>query len=286
MNNAFAESEKKWLTEIASLKKRELAIDEELRQAQHKLRLEETENSESEKRERELHMRIESVLDQLRCVEAQRFEREKEAAANLSACLLQVEREKAAQALAYSEQLHVLQTEHAHRERALDQQLQIEQQRSRRSEQELNALGNQLHAVHQQCRRIEQEQKDMQRQFEAQLQNERESGQKQQLISGNLRDEIAALRKTLSWRLTAPLRTLHGWFRSFVPLTSGTSKSTALGLATFEHPSDVASTVAFSEEASMNSGQPRQAKKLDRLSSAPNLATLLQYSGHQFVECA
>ena len=155
---------------------------------------------------------------------------------------------------ASQDEVQKLKHAHSTRERELDEQIRVSRQETLEVSRRLAAREQEIGARQADIARLIQARVDLERRLED-------------------------FRNSLSWRLTAPLRAMAGWFRpAFVP--AGDAGSTATG------PRDSTTNNATSEIATMPiEPASREAQTLLN-AAAPNLKVLLQYEDHEFVECA
>jgi len=139
---------------------------------------------------------------------------------------------------------------------------------------------------------------NVQHQLNDQLVIERENCLKLQQARTATQIELDALRNDLSWRITAPLRAIAGWFRSTPKLIwplghtaeqlvdepiSYAEQGTSTDSIQKFTPNGTFSETTMKSEHSAQATQPTPATQIN---AAPNLRTLLQYQDGQFIECA
>jgi FkbM family methyltransferase len=107
------------------------------------------------------------------------------------------------------------------RQGELSQQLDRNREETTRLAERLNAgkireqgLARDIRERQVEVVRLEQARDNLELQLNEQLRIERETNHRLQQTLGSLRDELAKMRNALSWRFTAPFRTVAGWFHS------------------------------------------------------------------------
>jgi FkbM family methyltransferase len=212
-------------------------------------------------------------------------EREREILALVLATQQQAHRETSEQAIYHREQIARLQSEHAAREHALNVKLE----------------GKQLELLQSEAAR-----KTMQQQLDEHLRAEREIGRVRQQAFSALELEIANLRNSLSWRLTAPLRAVKSWLTHSREQSSNANtpsenvitpedrarrelehaeREQTLNMELRTMQKELNNPPA-AETARNIRDQAAQATSLTLSDRAHNLAALLEHQGRQFVECA
>lgn len=206
-------------------------------------------------------------------------EREQEVSEQLLAIHQLAYQEKAEQARNHSEQERALHCQHAEREQAFTRQLLTAQQEFQRMEQD----------------RAQREKNHIE-QINEQLRVEREACRQLRQALHILQSEITTMRNGLAWRLTAPFRKVAISFKPMPTQTEGAisaSVQSATALVSSPEPSIVAhdiqgftTSTTPSEITSMISNNTPRDTKTTLSNKAPDLITLLQYQGQQFVEVA
>ncbi|MHB0992498.1 MAG: FkbM family methyltransferase [Burkholderiales bacterium] len=251
---------------------REHVLNQQFLAGQQELHRLEQDRVEREQKHAEHTRQIQQSLENLQRAQTQH---EQENAEQLLAMQQQSHREIAEQSKKHDEQLNALQRKHVELEQTLSQQLQAKQ--------------HQLH-------NLEQTRADMQHQLNAQLQAEREASQQLQQVLTTLQAELATLRNSLFWRLTAPLRAVAGWFKPAPEQTGhviGAAEQPVV--ATISHLDPYTGTPdtqeltfnrPLSETTSMTSNFTAETPHPTLSSTTPNLNVLLRYQDHEFVEFA
>jgi hypothetical protein len=218
--------------------------------------------------------------------------RERELATQLLAVQQQAAGEAAEKARLFTEQesklrrqlddvrqdLRLVEQGHAQREREITELLLTMQ---RKADDEINMQA----ARHrQQVQELQREQNERIRQLHEQLSSERAAGEHS--LSA-LRADLAALRNSLSWRFTTPLRAVGRWFVG----AQRTHSSTPTQDNAVAHPRDPANDPAPQLEskppgAMSMSADATKTVSPSRMDTADNLKALLQCQDRQFVECA
>jgi FkbM family methyltransferase len=208
---------------------------------------------------------VESVLNR-------EVEREREIAALLLATQQQAHRESFEQATRHREQVLSLQSEHAKREQT---------------------LGLKLEATQQELLQSEAMRKTIQHELNGQLQAEREIGRVRQEALSSLQLDLAALRNSLSWRLTAPLRVVKDWLTHTSALPNTTSQESVITppgdpLPGLVEPHSQQSKIPCTPPGatSMIRDDATRTTSLSPLNAAQDLRTLLQHQDGHFIQCA
>jgi FkbM family methyltransferase len=186
---------------------------------------------------------------------------------------------------AFAEQVKTLQSEAlvatqnlAARERDLGAQLVASHAKVARSAQTLAARENAFNA-----QLLASQQRE--RELDARLRIEREANNHLQLALNSLRNELAAMCNALSWRLTAPFRTVAGWFYP-ANLQSGISLDATSLTPNILNMQKLTGNNAISETMSPPSSFFEYATETGHVSAAPTLEALLRYQDWFFIECA
>jgi FkbM family methyltransferase len=140
--------------------------------------------------------------------------------------------------------------------------------------------------------RLEQARDNLKLQLDEQLRIERETNHRLQQTLGSLGDELAIMRNALSWRFTAPFRTVAGWFHPAHGRPNNFSEH-AIERVRGIHLPGLRRNVWLQKLIrvpllvfSMATNQPARAGPNPETGEATSLRALLACQDHRFVQCA
>jgi FkbM family methyltransferase len=233
-----------------------------------------------------LNSRIRSLEDQGER-ERQKLGASEAEAARIAQDLAVQERVFSAQLHASRQQIEAVSQRLVARERELGEQLRERDREAIVSEQRNSAhvqrLEEQIKTAETRERerqtefvRLEQTRANLELQLTAQLRMERDANYQ-------LQHELAVVRRALSWRLTAPFRTVAGWF---YPARLPSKDSLVTGsLHSTPKVSNTGNGVT-SEIMRISSNFSEHAIETDQINAAPALEMLLAYQDRVFIDCA
>jgi FkbM family methyltransferase len=177
------------------------------------------------------------------------------------------------------------------RQGELSQQLDRNREETTRLAERLNAgkireqgLARDIRERQVEVVRLEQARDNLELELNEQLRIERETNHRLQQTLGSLRDELATMRNALSWRFTAPFRTVAGWFHSaHIPAKDSPVPEHAIETDQIGAASTLEELLPSPEARVRDVHGAGQNPETDEASS---LSALLACQDDRFVECA
>jgi FkbM family methyltransferase len=222
-----------------------------------------------------LNSRIRSLEDQGER-ERQKLEASEAEAARIAQDLAVQERVFSAQLHASQQQIRKLGEQLRERDREAIVSEQRNSAHVRRLEEQIKTVETRERERQTEFVRLEQTRANLELQLAEQLRMERDANHQ-------LQHELAVIRRALSWRLTAPFRTIAGWF---YPARLPSKDSLVTGSLHSTPKVTNTGNGATSETMRISSNFSEHAIETDEIKAAPALEILLAYQDRVFVDCA